>query len=193
MTKEYSIIWKSFSANSELGNHLGSKKDFSFPYFIDGKDKIKFEQGALNNLTEIHLLRGLLIGYFDYPPTIDNEYSRTLFLRAIEDLRRHFDFQTIENLIIDISSLIRQENGDIVSHIALRTGLEFLPNSSKIRFDLCVDLYNMLERKEYKKTKEGIDLLKENLGKIHTNEINPEFIEYIIQFKHFINNGKVSE
>ena len=138
-------------------------------------------------------MRGLLIGYFDNPPTIDIEYSRTLFLRAIEDLRRHYDFQTNENLIIDISSFIRKENGDIVSHIALRTGLEPLPISSKIRFDLCVDLYNMLERKEYKKTEEGINLLKENFGKIRTNEINPEFIEYIILFKQCITNVKVSE
>ena len=193
MTKEYSIIWKSFPANSDLGNHLGAKNDFSFPYFIDGNDKIKFEQGTLSNLSEIHLLRGLLIGYFDNPPSIDTDYSRTLFKNAIEDLRRHFDFQTTENLILDISSFIRRENGDIASHIALRTGLELLPNSSKIRFDLCVDLYNMLERKEYKKTEEGINLLKENLEKINTDDIKPDFIEYIKQFKQFINNGKVSE
>ncbi len=73
MTKEYSIIWKTFLANSDLGSHLGAKNDFSFPYFIDGDDKIKFEQGTHSNLTEIHLLRGLLIGYFDNAPTIDTD------------------------------------------------------------------------------------------------------------------------
>lgn len=193
MTKEYSIIWKSFTANSDLGNHLGATNDFSFPYFIDGDDKIKFEQGTLSNLTEIHLLRGLLIGYFDNPPIIDTDYSRTFLKYVIEDLRRHFDFQTTENLILDISSFIRRENGDIASHIALRTGLEILPNSSKIRFDLCVDLYNMLERKEYKKTEEGINLLKENLEKINIDDIKPEFIEHMKQFKQFIKNEKDSE
>jgi len=50
MTKEYSIIWKSFPANSELGNHLGAKNDFSLPYFVDGNDKIKFEQGVSGRL-----------------------------------------------------------------------------------------------------------------------------------------------
>jgi len=193
MTKEFTIIWKSFSANSDLGNHLGAQKDFSFPYFIDGIDKIKFEEKKLSNLTELNLLRGLLIGFFDNPPFIDTDYSRTLIKRAIEDLRRHFNFQTIELLILDISSFIRRENGDAASHLALRTGLELLPNSSKIRFDLCVDLYNMLERKDYKRTEEGISLLKENLEKINTDEINPEFIEYIKQFKKFVNNAKALE
>jgi len=187
MTKEYSIIWKTFNANSELGKHLGAIENFSLPYLIDGDDKKRFELGTLNNLAELHLLRGLLVGYFDNPPTLDIIYSRTLFKNAIEDLRKHFDFQTTENLILDISSFIRQENGDFASQTALRTGLELIPDSSKIRFDLCVDLYNLLERNEYKKTEEGINLLKENLAKINSNDIKPEFIGYLTQFQEFIN------
>ena len=41
MTKEYSIIWKSFPADSDLGNHLGAKNDFSLPYFILSLPSIK--------------------------------------------------------------------------------------------------------------------------------------------------------
>jgi hypothetical protein len=186
MTKEYSIIWKSFIANSELGKHLGAVEDFSLPYFVDGDDKERFELGTLNNLSELHSLRGLLVGYFDNPPTLDIIYSRTLFKNAIEDLRKYFNFQTTENLILDISSFIRRENGGFASQKALRTGLELMPDSSKIRFDLCVDLYNLLERNEYKKKEEGINLLKDNLAKINTNEINPDFIGYLKQFQDFI-------
>ena len=101
-------------------------------------------------------MRGLLIGYFDNPPTIDIEYSRTLFLRAIEDLRRHYDFQTNENLIIDISSFIRKENGDIVSHIALRTGLEPLPISSKLDLTYALICTICLKEKNIKKLKKGL-------------------------------------
>jgi len=193
MKKEYSIIWKSFQASSDLGEHLGAEKDFSFPYFIDGDDKEKFEKGALNNLAEIHLLRGLLIGYFDNPPTIDTNYSKKLFHKAIEDLRIHFDFETTEKLILDIASFIRRENGDYASHIALRTGLEIIPDNSKIRFDLCVDLYNMLERNDYGHTRQGIKLLKENLDKINTDDVRPDFIEYLKQFQEFVDNEKISE
>jgi hypothetical protein len=191
--KEYSIIWKTFNANSELGKYLGAVEDFSLPYFIDGDDKKRFELGTLNNLAELHLLRGLLVGYFDNPPTLDIIYSRTLFRNAIEDLRKHFNFQTTEHLILDISSFIRRENGDFASQTALRTGIELMPDSSKIKFDLCVDLYNLLERNEYKKTEEVINLLKENLAKINTNEIKPEFIGFLKHFQEFISNEIGSE
>ena len=193
MKKEYSIIWKPFKSNCELGKHLNAEKDFSLPYFIDGEDKIKFESGSLSNLAEIHLLRGLLVGYFDKPPIIDTDYSKTLFKNAIEDLKLHFDFKTTEKLILDIASFIRRENGDYASHLALRTGLELIPNNSKIRFDLCVDLYNMLERKDYKQTEQGINLLKENLEKINSEDISPDFIQYLSQFKEFVNEEEKSE
>jgi hypothetical protein len=193
MKKEYSVIWKTFQAFSDLGKQLGAEKDFSFPYFIDGDDKEKFEEGTLNNLTEIHLLRGLLVGYFDNPPTIDTNYSKTLFPNSIEDLRIHFNVETTEKLILDIASFIRRENGDYASHIVLRTGLELIPNNSKIRFDLCSDLYNMLGRKDYKQGEQGINLLKENLEKINIDDIRPEFIEYLTQFKEFIGKKKIEE
>ena len=188
MAKEYSLVWKTFLANSNLGKNLGAERDFSLPYFIDGNDKIRFEQGTLYNFAEIHLLRGLLIGYFEEPPQVDINYSRTLFKKVIEDLKKYFDFQTTENLILDISSVIRRENGDFASHIALITGLEFNPESSKIRFDLCVDLFNMLERNEYKKKDVGINLLNENFKKIKAKEIRPDLVEYLKHFQDYINN-----
>ena len=191
--KLYSLIWKTFEADSDLGQHLGAEIDFSLPYFVDGTDKENFEKGLLNNFAEIHLLRGLLVGYYDNPPTIDTKYTKTLFLRVIEDLKRHFNFETTEQLILDIASFIRRENGDKASHIALMTGLEIIPDNSKIRFDLCVDLYNMLDRNEYKNIDQGVKLLRENIESINTDEIRPDFIEYINQFKDFIDKQEPSE
>jgi hypothetical protein len=193
MTKEYSIIWMPFSSNSDLGKHLGTKEDFSLSYFIDGDDKKRFEEGTLDHLSEIHLLRGLLVGYFDNPPTLDIDYSRTLFKYVIEDLRKHFEFQTTEQLVLDVAYFIRQENGDFASQIALRTGLELIPSSSKIRFDLCGDLYNKLERDEYNNTEEGLHLLSENIAKINTNDIRPEFIEHLQMFQDFVINKSGSK
>lgn len=190
MKKEYSLIWTTFKAGSDLGQHLGAENDFSLPYFVDGADKENFEKGLLNNFAEIHLLRGLLIGYFDNPPTIDTKYSKTLFPRIIEDLKSHFNFETTEQLILDTVSFIRQENGDKASHVGLMTGLEIIPNNSKIRFDLCVDLYNMLESNEYENIDQGLRLLEDSIEAIDTNEIRPDFIEYINQFKDFIAKQK---
>jgi hypothetical protein len=188
--KEFSIIWKTFKASSEIGEHLGAETDFSFPYFIDGNDKDNFEKGILNNLNEIHLLRGILVGYFDKPPTIDTKYSKELFSKAIEDLRKHFNFETTEQLILDISSFIRVENGDYASHIALMTGLEIIQENSKIRFDLCVDLYNMLERNDYKNIYQGLIQLNDNLEKIDNDKIRPDFVEQLKLFREFINKEK---
>jgi hypothetical protein len=58
--KEYSLIWKTFEADSDLGQHLGAEIDFSLPYFVDGTDKENFEKGLLKNFVEIHLLRGFV-------------------------------------------------------------------------------------------------------------------------------------
>ena len=184
--KEYSIIWKQFSQNSGLGEILEASEDFALPYFVDGADKKKFEEFSLDSLSEIHLLRGILVGYFDQPPILDTHIFKLKSKTILMDLQKHFAFDTMENLILNISAYIRNENGDDTSFQALLAGSEICPESSKIKFDCCTDLYNLLERDQYHDKKWGKEKLGELLHQIEVSEINTDFISHIDTYRQWL-------
>ena len=72
----YSVIWKHFEKDSEIGTRLQAKGRFSLPYFIDGKEKDDFENKRSVSLNPLHLIKGLLVGYFDQPPGVDSTFAR---------------------------------------------------------------------------------------------------------------------
>ena len=91
---DYSIIWKHFKKESGLGIHLKAASDFSLPYFVDGEDKERFEKKQPLELHELHLLIGLLVGYFDKPPNVDTSFAKektkTILLENLEKFRNFF-------------------------------------------------------------------------------------------------------
>jgi len=182
--KEFSIIWKQFSKNSDLGRHLKTEDDFGLPYFVDGKNKQEFENSKLKRLSEFNLLRGILVGYFDNPPIIDTNIFKQKAEIILEDLKDHFNFESTEKLILDIATFLRNENGDQVSFIALLAGTEILPNSSVIKFDCCTDLYNQIERDDYSNKELGKKKLHELLNQIDKKKIDPAFIQHFETYKN---------
>jgi len=185
--KEYSIIWKQLSKGSVIGKHLNVSEDFALPYFVDGNDKQNFEQSSLDNLSQFHLLRGILMGYFDKPPIFINTHIFKLKTATIlEDLQKHFDYDTIENLILNISAYIRKENGVNASFKALLAGSDICPESSKIKFDCCTDLYNLLARDQFHDKGWGKKKLGDLLQQIEISEINTEFISQIDRYREWL-------
>lgn len=187
MNQCHSIVWKGFEPDTAVGKKLRAEKDFGLPYFIEGVAKEEFETGQLKGFQHFELLLGLLVGFHDLPPSIDIEYSKSLFPKVLEDLRLYYGIETLESLILDASSYLRRYQGDVTSLDALDAGLQIIPNSSKILFDYCVDLYNLLERNEYCDRRTGLQLLQERVGKIQESQINVDFRKYINIFKTFIN------
>jgi len=183
--KGYSIVWKQYSKDSDLGKHLEVSEDFSLPYFIDGDDKLMFEESNLNELTEIHLLRGILVGYFDEPPMIDTEIFKSVVKTILIDLKEHFKIESIEKLILNMAAFLRKENGDKISFKALLTGTEICPESSQIKFDCCTDLYNQLVRNDFTDKEWGKKKLNVLLNRIDKTKINPAFLDYFEKFKNY--------
>lgn len=186
INKEYSIIWKQFSKDSDLGKHLNANEDFALPYFIDGVDKEKFKISVPMELSEMNLLRGILVGNNDNPPTIDSSISKSYYGQILNDLKDHFKFESIEKLILDTSAYLRKENGDSASLHSLLTGIELIPNSSLIKFDCCVDIFNLLERNEYADIDKGRTLLSDLSKEIDITKINPDFVKHIDEFEYWL-------
>lgn len=184
--KDYSIIWKQFSKTSELGEILEVSEDFALPYFVDGADKLKFEEFRLESLSKFHLLRGILVGYYDQPPILETHIFKLKAKTILMGLQEHFAHDTMENLILNISAFIRNENGDDASFKALLAGCKICPESSKIRFDCCTDLYNLLERDQYYDRKWGKEKLGELLQQIELSEINTDLISQIDTYREWL-------
>ncbi|MEQ8924690.1 MAG: hypothetical protein RLO81_02690 [Fulvivirga sp.] len=177
MTADYKIIWKHFENNSDTGTHLKAKVDFSLPYFIDGEEKIKFENKEPANLNQFHLVKGLLVGYFDKPPETDTRFAQSKAKQIITEQLPAFKSPSLESLILDLSAYLRDTHGQQASLQSLMTGTELVPESSAIKYDCCIDLINCIEDGEIEDRIAGIQKLKILLNKINIKDLTPELVE----------------
>src|SRR5699024_2346326 len=84
--KSFTIIWKEFSQDSPLGEHLKVTQDFSLPYLIDEDEIKQMENNQITDLKEIHLIKGIALGYSDQPDLDNNEYYKTLFTIILNNM-----------------------------------------------------------------------------------------------------------
>jgi len=181
--KSFTIIWKEFSQDSPLGEHLKVTQDFSLPYLIDEDEIKQMENNQITDLKEIHLIKGIALGYSDQPDLDNIEYSKTLFPIILTDMVNNLQIKDTETLLLDISAFIRQENGIEASFMALKNATEMKPKSSKLKFDCCVTLYNLLQENLFPDFKEGVRLINKMADEIKPEEISPELRKHIKQFK----------
>lgn len=172
----YSIIWKRFNKTSPTGERLKANNDFSLPYFVDGNDKELFDNQQPVDLHAIHLIRGLLVGYFDKPPKVDTTFAQQMTKTILEEHLEMFGAKTLEDFIIDLSHHLRDNNGQEASLQALMAGTALLPNSSLIKYDCSLDLLNCLDDNVLEERPAGIQKLKELLAAIDPKQIHPDLL-----------------
>ena len=173
----YLIIWKHFDKGSGIGNHLKINEAFSLPYFIDGEDKERFEKQEPADLHALHLIKGLLVGYFDKPPNTDTSIAQQKTAEILREHQEMFQANTLEDLILDFSAHIREQHGPKTSMQALITGVEILPDSNSIKYDCCLDLYNCIEDNELPDESAAIQKLVVLFKEIDTKVLNDEMKE----------------
>ena len=176
-TAPYIIIWKHFEEDSEIGEHLEAEYAFSLPYFIDGIDKENFENHRPTDLHMLHLIKGLLVGYFDKPPGIDTSFAKQKAEQILDEHLETFEADSLESLILDFAAYLREHNGNEASLQALMTGVEIAPASNHIKYDCCLDLYFCLEDDVVDERAIGIQKLKLLLNEIDTSEFDAELLE----------------
>lgn len=112
------------------------------PFFLSGDEVELAEAGMPVELTERHLLFGVLYGLDEFDnrpnPWHDPEHRHTLTY-LLDVLGNGFGFTDPEQLLLDVAAKARSTNGSVPSRTMLRTALKLMPFSSKIRSDLVCD------------------------------------------------------
>lgn len=178
--EKYNVIWQQFDKNSQLGIKLKASEDFALPYFVQESDKPPKQV-----VPEKQLLFGILVGYSDKPPTVNIVASKKLFPQILQDLKQGFKYESLEEMILDVSANIRINNGDLPSFYALFAGTEICPKSSKIKFDCAMNLYSLIKKEKFDK-KKGMAILQALVRQIDIKNINADFIPYLDRLKNYL-------
>jgi len=139
--KKYSIVWKAFPPSVGFISASGATFPLHVPLFLEGHDLEVFEATGGLAFYPFNVLRGILVGLQDNPPTLDLPSIRPFLLKGLELLQCEFNAETMESLILDLAAHLRENHGIDPACSALKTGQEILPHSQKILSDLIMCLW----------------------------------------------------
>lgn len=170
---EHSIVWLPMSPKVGFVAALGAEQTIHLPLFLSGSDLTDFKKGRGVHFTPVTLLRGILYGASDDPPTVDLPLSASYFSKALTLLVPELNMPDIETMILTAGANIRQEFGSAVSARMLENGLRFVPKSSKIRSDCIVDLWVAAEEREEPDHRIVLRDIVSMLKKLDYKEVSP--------------------
>jgi hypothetical protein len=119
----------------------------SLPFLVSGDEVEALQRGENIEMKESHLLFGILFGLHESKksPYLDEQPGeRDTYLYLLDLLWNGFHFKTPEEMILNSAAYLRNRNGNIVSRIVLEVGKELMPESSRIKCDLIMDLWSIL-------------------------------------------------
>lgn len=183
----YSIVWHECGENSSLAERFYVPGFVGYlPFFISGMDNQRLENKETIQLKEEHLLKGILYGLHDYEKKGNSWYTengRETYLYLLDILGNGFGFSDPENLILSVAGNARSKNGHAVSYAMLLSGIDLLPNSSKIMSDLIIDLWEILSNLNIGNFyNEGLGKIVELIFKINMEDVMPQAREMISYF-----------
>lgn len=150
----YSLVWQQCGKNSVIAKRFYVPGyDKYLPFFLSGDDVLCLEKGQNVRLKEEQLLKGILYGLYEFelsghpPPLVEIDKSTLLYL--LDFLGNGFKFDNPESVILDTAGAVREINGSMASSIMLRTGINLIPQSSKIKSDLIMNLSELIKDTSY--------------------------------------------
>ena len=133
----HSIVWVLHKEDSEIARQFDVPGDMILPYFVNEDDSSRLEHGEAFDVGEFNLLLGLLVEYFTPPPMSATHKIKPYFKDVLTELLEQFRFMrgynSIEQCIMVLCAYLKEENGESVSHRALRVGLDIIPESLRIK------------------------------------------------------------
>ena len=175
--RSYAIIWQQFDKGSDVGLRLKATNEFGLPYFVDGIDKTNFEKKLPVNLNPLHLILGLLVGYFDKPPAVDTAFAKQNTKQILIEHLEAFKTESLEDLILDFAAHLREQHGPEASLQALMTGVELVPDSNNIKYDGALDLYSCMEDGIIQNKAGGTQKLAQLLDGIDAKTLDPALLD----------------
>ena len=134
--QEYSIVWIPYDKDSEIARQVKAPGDIELPFLVSGEDSLRLNRGEDATVGEFNLMLGLLVEYFTPPMSATHKikpYFKDVLMGLLEEFTCQRGYDSIEQCIIVISAYLKEENGEPLSRRALKTGLEIMPESSKIK------------------------------------------------------------
>ena len=111
------------------------------PWFIWGDNLENFKANISFELTEECLLKGILYGLSPRIMKVGSGYNEGDLLLILNKLKLGYKYDSEEALILHASGNIRNKNGIFPCLTILRTGMYLLPESSKIKSDYIMGLW----------------------------------------------------
>ncbi|HMS42794.1 MAG TPA: hypothetical protein PKE69_21370 [Pyrinomonadaceae bacterium] len=149
--EDYSLVWQKCSSDGKLAEkYFVPGFEGSLPFLLSGNDILQFEEGKVE-VNEETLLKGIFIGLFELendPKPWHRDKDKETYLYLLDVLGNGFGFKDPEQLILDVAASVRVKNGNTLSRIVLKTGLNLIPFSSKIRSDLVCDTWAVISENE---------------------------------------------
>ena len=136
----FSLMWLPFG---EKNKYYLTPDGFEghLPWFIWGENLDKFNTTGSFELTEERLLKGILYGLSPRIMKVGADYNESDLLLILNKLKLGYKYDSEEALILHASGNIRNKNGIFPCLTILRTGMYLLPESSKIRSDYIMGLW----------------------------------------------------
>lgn len=149
MYEEWSLVWQPCSPGGELGRHFGVERYRGYlPFFVDGENLARLRHGGEVELDELALLKGILCGLSELDgegPIAEFQQDRTTLYYLLNYLGTGFGRRSPEQMILNVAAQVRRRNGPVPAATVLREGTRLVRGSSKIRGDLILTLWELLE------------------------------------------------
>lgn len=175
-SSNFVLVWKECGKDKALSERffVSGYKGY-LPFLLWGDDKIALENKKNVKMTEERLLFGILYGlngYEKFSKTWHCEEDKKTLLYLLDLLQKGFKFESLEVMILSVSSKLRENIGNNVSRIILEVGNNLVSKSSKIKSDLVCDLWEVAVIDDDKKNEilEEIVLL---VNQIDFSDIHP--------------------
>ena len=136
----FSLVWLPFG---ETNKYYLTPDGFEghLPWFIWGDNLENFKANISFELTEECLLKGILYGLSPRIMKVGSGYNEGDLLLILNKLKLGYKYDSEEALILHASGNIRNKNGIFPCLTILRTGMYLLPESSKIKSDYIMGLW----------------------------------------------------
>lgn len=190
--ERYTIFWTIFGPDSPalmplndgMMLHYNLTEDTSFPVYISGELLEVFEKRHFESLEveTLGMVAGALLGCKPpktHMPTYGPDDLRPLLSDYLDRFSSKLGYKKLEDLILEVSSILRNRNGRDTSIVALKNSEYLNVNFPKILNDLLLDLWGNLRGMDDDKLPEAIMEFYSYLVKVKQDELHPESIEWV--------------
>jgi len=152
------------------------------PYFVGGEAFERMEQKQGVTLGPYMLICGILRTWFEpdkYCMDGSPDMLREFLLVVLEDIRRMFNADSLEQLILDVASKVRSDHGSLPASRILTAGCDIFPESAFIHSDLIMDVWFILEHTKQVDRASALQTIVNTFSWIDMDKLEGDLVEVL--------------